>query len=157
MPYANLTINLSDADRQDIIDKIANIETSMPYLVQLTPAEKTIHLRLGKKTPAFFSTVLELAAQNAAILPGYFDLNALKGDVKDYQYLSDVLVQLTKLQTAVKHTMTALEQEGMLGSLNFYRHCQSASLLNVVGAQEAVNRLKPFMSKTNKKKKGKEE
>lgn len=54
MPYANLQINLSEAQKQNIIDDINNIMLSMNYLIHLSKKEKTKHLRLGNKSRSVF-------------------------------------------------------------------------------------------------------
>ena len=152
MPYANLTIGLTATKRQDIIDSITDLQERM-VLIQLTNTEKQNHYRLGKKAPVFFNKAIQLAHQNPDILPHYFNLASFKQDVQDHQYMSDILVQITQLQTAIKHTVTALEQESVRAALNFYKLCQTASAQNYVGAQEAVAQLKPLMNKTGKHKK----
>ena len=153
MPYANLSIGLNESNRQDYINAISDLQMQMNFLVQLTPKEKQNHYRLGKKAPVFFTKAIELARQNPALIPTYFNQAEFEQDVQDYQFMSDVLVQITQLQTAIKHTVIALEQESVRAALNFYKLCQTASAQNYVGAQEAVAQLKPLMNKTGKRKK----
>ena len=153
MPYANLSIGLDEAKRQDFINAISDMQMQMSFLVQLTPKEKQAHYRLGKKAPVFFNKAIELARQNPTLVPPYFNQANFEQDVLDHQYMSDILVQITQLQTAIKHTVIALEQESVRAALNFYKLCQTASAQNYVGAQEAVAQLKPLMNKSGKHKK----
>ena len=153
MPYANLSIALDETKRQNLINSIANLQTKMNFLVQLTTKEKKAHYRLGKKAPVFFNKAIELARQNPTLVPPYFNQAEFEQDVQDHQYMSDILVQITQLQTAIQHTVIALEQESVRAALNFYKLCQTASTQNFVGAQEAVAQLKPLMNKTGKHKK----
>jgi uncharacterized protein HemY len=150
MPYANLTIDLDDAQRQALLDKIAELESTMSYMVELIRKEKLSCLRLGPKAITFSITARELAQQNTHLLPPYFDLAAFAQDVQDYQYLSDVLVQLTKLQQGLQNTVIALEQESINAALDFYKHSKAASLQNVSGAQEVVRTLSQMMPKKGK-------
>jgi hypothetical protein len=56
--------------------------------------------------------------------------------------MSDLLVQINKMQQAIKDTTIAFEQESIRSALDFYKHCQSAAIQNVLGAQEAVKELR---------------
>jgi hypothetical protein len=150
MSYANLTIGLDATQRQDLLNQIAALETTMHFLVELTPKEKLQHLRLGTNAQTFVQMAKVLAVQNPHLLPVYFNLAAFEQDVQDYQYLSDALVQLTKVQHALQNTVVALEQESTRAALDFYKHCKAASNQNVLGAQEAVRELSKMMPKKGK-------
>lgn len=153
MPYANLNIGLSPAKRQALINQIAALQASMPYLVNLTPKEKVNYLKMGKKAPTFIKTALELAKQNPNMLPAYFDMPGFTADVQDHQFLSDALVQINSLQQAVANTVIALEQESIRAALDFYKHCQAAATQNIPRASATLAELQPMMAKTGKKKK----
>lgn len=150
MPYNNLSIGLTEAQRQAWLTLLADMETSMSFLVQLTPSEKRKHLRLGARTHAFITTSLELARQNPDILPPYFNQAEFEKDVQDFQFLGDILIQIKKLQQAIHDTVTALENESVNTALDFYKHCQTAANQNVLGAQEAARLLSPMMPKKGK-------
>lgn len=153
MPYANLSIGLDETKRQDYLNAISDLQMQMNFLVQLTPKEKQNHYRLGKKSFVFFTKAVELARQNPALIPPYFNQAEFEKDVQDHQFMSDVLVQITQLQAAIKDTVIALEQESVRAALTFYKFCLTASTQNYVGAHEALAQLKPIMNKTGKGKK----
>jgi len=153
MSYANLTIGLDAAKRQDLLNQIAALETSMDFLVELTAKEKRQHLRLGTTAQTFVQTAQVLAQQNQHLLPPYFNMAAFEQDVQDFNYLRDVLIQLIKVQDAVQNTVIALEQESMRSALDFFKHCKAASTQNVHGAQEATKQLSQMMPKKGKLKK----
>lgn len=150
MSYANLTIGLDDDQRQLLLDQIAKLESTMNFLIQLTPKERLNHLRLGTTAPTFVQTAKELASQNNHLVPSYFNVAGFLQDVQDYQYLSDVLVQINKLKNAIEHTVIALEQESVGAALDFYKHSKAAANQNVHGAQEVVRTLSQMMPKKGK-------
>lgn len=150
MSYANLTIGLNDTIRQDLLNQIAALESNMNFLVQLTHKEKLKHLRLGTKAQTFVQTAMMLANQNQHLLPAYLNMAGFEQDVQDFKFLSDILIQLSKVHQAVKDTVIALEQESVSTALDFYKHCQSASNQNVLGAQEVVRKLSLMMPKKGK-------
>lgn len=150
MSYANLTIGLDNTQRQNLLDQIAQLETTMNFLVLLTPKERLNHLRLGSIAPTFIQTAKELATQNPHLVPSYFNMPGFLQDAQDYQYLSDVLIQLNKLKNAVEHTVIALEQESINSALDFYKHSKAASMQDVSGAQEVVRTLSQMMPKKGK-------
>ena len=113
----------------------------MDFLVQLTPKEKLTHYCMGLKVPTFFATTAELARQNPNLLPAIFNLPEFEKDVQDHKHLSDVLVQIKKLEAAVQDTVVALEQECMRTSLFFYKQSQAAADQNYPGVATIVDRL----------------
>jgi hypothetical protein len=153
MPYANLSIGIDDNLRQTLLNFLSDMELNMNFLVQLTTEEKKKSLRLGIKTPAFLKRSVELAKQNPHLLPSYFNQAEFEKDVQDFEFMSDILVQIKKLQQAINDTTIALEQESVNAALDFYKHCQSAANQNVLGAQEAVKELSIIMPKKGKGKK----
>jgi hypothetical protein len=153
MPYANLSIGIDDNLRQTLFNFLSDMELNMSFLVQLTPVEKKKYLRLGTKSSAFLSRAVELAKQNPNILPTYFNQTEFEKDVRDFETMSDLLVQINKMQQAIKDTTIAFEQESIRSALDFYKHCQSAAIQNVLGAQEAVKELSVIMPKKGKAKK----
>jgi DNA-binding FrmR family transcriptional regulator len=155
MPYANLSIGLDNTMRQQLLNDVAELKSKMDFLIKLTSTEKKQHLRLGKKASVFFSHSIMLAKQHPEVLPNYFNLADMEQDVQDHHFLSDVLVQISSLQAAIKDTTIALEQESMRAALNIYKHFQAASTQQVVGAQKALETLKPMMNKSGKMKKEK--
>jgi hypothetical protein len=150
MPYANLSIGIDENLRQTLLNFLSDMELNMSFLVQLTPAEKKKYLRLGAKSPAFLSRAVELAKQNPQVLPNYFNQAEFEKDVQDFEIMSDLLVQINKLQQAIKDTKMAFEQESIRAALDFYKHCQSAANQNVAGSQEVVKELSSIMPKKGK-------
>ena len=155
MPYANLQINLSEAQKQNIIDDINNILLSMNYLIHLSKKEKTKHLRLGNKAEAFFTRALELAKENPQLLMPAFSISAMEQDIEAWQKLRDIQVQVSRLLDGLNSTIIALEKENVSASIHFYNMSLSASKQNVVGASTVVENLAPMLPRTGKRTKKK--
>jgi len=145
MPYANLQIGMTEAQQQDYVDRINQLQADMDFLIQLTSKERVKGLRMGTKAPAFIQKGQQLLPQNTHLLPTYYNVAAFEQDAQDYTHLMGIRTQARKLLSGLDDTIRALEQECVATLLDFYKHAQSASRQNVKGASTAVEQLRPFM------------
>ena len=81
MSENRVSASLGDAEKTALLGAIANLKSSLPFLIDLTPEERRALPKLGDKSRAFVSKALEVAIQNEDILPRSFDLEEFKRDV----------------------------------------------------------------------------
>lgn len=86
MPDNRISASLSQADRQAVIDAINTIRAKLPFLVDLSPEERRSLPRMGDKSRGFVTLALEVATQNADILPRSFDVEDMRKDVELLEY-----------------------------------------------------------------------
>lgn len=61
-----IVATLSVADRDKVLDSIAQIRTLLPFLIDLTPEERQALPKMGDKSRAFVSQALQLAEHGEA-------------------------------------------------------------------------------------------
>jgi hypothetical protein len=151
MPYGKIQANLNEVTRDTIVAYINQLFVLMPFLVLITAKEKNKGLRLGKKTGVLFSRADSLVPNNLNIIPPTFSPSDMHSSIIDWQFLSDILVQLKRVLDAVACTQIALEQQTMKDCLYFYKLAQNAAKQNIPGAAELVEELEPLMPRSGKK------
>jgi hypothetical protein len=69
-----ISATLSQTDQQAVLDAINTIRTKLPFLVDLSPEDRHALPKMGDKSRGFVSQALDVATQNADILPRNFDV-----------------------------------------------------------------------------------
>ena len=74
MPTNRIDASLSDTDRDAILAAIDLIESKLPFLEDLMPAERRDLPKMGTKSEGFIHHADVLARQDDSFLPCNFDL-----------------------------------------------------------------------------------
>jgi hypothetical protein len=127
MPYNNISAELSPQDLADIQAAIETIASKLPFLVNLTAAERRQLFKMGDKSLAFVNNSIVAARQNQEIMPSSFDLPELNRDFELAKALNDVLSNLKKITEEVDDTLIAVGSEAMRSSLNIYDYVKAAA------------------------------
>jgi hypothetical protein len=152
MPYQNIDATLTDADRDQILLKLDEVKTLLPFLVNLTERDKKGQLKLGNQTEKFFVDVLKILNINPIYKPPFVDDQGYGTDLNLYITLLMVEAKIKGLVESIADTRFALAQEMMTPALAVYRSVQTAARANVPGSDTVLNELKPYFKKTRKKK-----
>ena len=143
MPDDNrISASLTDANKTAILQKIADIRALLPFLVNLTPAERQELPKLGEKTLGFDEKCASYMAQNPKLVPGFVDLAELDKDRALRAPLSDVVRELYALTQAVDDTVTLVGHEIYMSELAFYQNVRQAAKRSITGAQPIYDDLK---------------
>lgn len=62
----------STKDQEVVMTAIATIRQTLPFLIDLTTAERVAIPKLGARTQAFVKKALDVGTQNSAMLPASF-------------------------------------------------------------------------------------
>lgn len=151
MPYANLQITLTDAERTAILTKIDELKALLPFMVNLTKKEKTKGRRLGAKAQKLFIDVLELITTSPEYKPAYINRDDMAADLDIYIALLAMELKVKMLAEGLADTRLALEQEMIRPSLAIYAGVQQAALANVPGSDSALEKLKIYFKKRKEK------
>lgn len=154
MAYQNISAELKDNEKQEILDLIHQIESKLPFLINLTSDERHSLPKMGDKTVAFVDKAIELAQRNPALVPPYVNLDELARDFELANKLRDIVNAITVLYEKISDTYLAVGSEAYVAALAFYNSAKAAAKLNVPGTDVIVNELgKRFVKKTNSQEK----
>ncbi len=127
MPYANLSVKLTDRQLAEIQEALTTIRVTLPFLIALTPEERKTILKLGDKSVAFADKALEAARAHPEILPAGFALAEFEKDAALVQQLSQLKSELSSLLEAVDDTLMAAGNETMTHSVTVYSYVKTAA------------------------------
>lgn len=142
MPYGNISVVLSDEDRDAVLAKFMEAWGLLTFLINLTPDEMKAMPKMGDKSVSFVDKSLEYAAGNPKLVPPYLDAAELKKDVVLAKQLQPIHKLLNQLFDAVDATYTAVGSEAYVESLSFYNSVRDAAKRNVPGADAIYQDLK---------------
>ncbi|OWY24127.1 hypothetical protein C7N43_23760 [Sphingobacteriales bacterium UPWRP_1] len=158
MPYANLTPVFTPAQLQLALQLISDCRTQLPFLVNLTPQERTGYLRLGPNAAAFFNKAINHCQNNPHLMPPFMALAEWQNDHEVYKHLEVLLAQVRVLEQAIADTVIALRQENTVAAMSFYKMVKMAATQNVPGTDAILADLQPMLPgiKANRKAKNKQ-
>lgn len=141
MPYTNIDATITDAQRTNIFAGISQVESNLPFLVNLTPQERQGLPKMGSATQSFVSKALEIAANNPQFVPPYVDVDAMRRDYDLAVRLQGIEMQLASVLEKVADTNTAAGSEAFVTGLTLYNSLKAAAKVNVPGAKALVTEL----------------
>lgn len=122
------------ADQQNaVMGLIGQIQSLLPFLIDLNADERRALPKLGDKSRAFVDQGLVLAVQNPGILPRSFDLDEYQRDVSLVRQLEPLVLALAQLQGRLEDTFLAAGSDAYSQTLLVY---QAAKLAGKNGALE---------------------
>ena len=126
MSYQNIDATLSAADMQDIKDKLAEIRSKLPFLVNLTIDERRSLRKAGPASVSFVQNAQATAGDNAKILPASFDAEGFARDVNLFAALSELQTVVESLASEIDDTRLAVGAEAMQGAAQTYKYVKTA-------------------------------
>jgi len=109
MPQTNLVSAKPDpAAAAAVKAALATARQKLPYLVDLSPAQRHDLPKMGPNTYPFVVRILEMAKANPQHVPPSFDLAAFEQDRAVWEELAPIAVQLMQFNELFKDTMLAL-------------------------------------------------
>lgn len=145
MPYQNLTSTLDAAALTPINTALTTVQTALaPHSINLTPDEIKKMYKMGTNRQALGIRAIQLAGDNATLVPSYFSLAAIRQDMDRYTNLVGLEARLEQLLAGVRDGRMASGSEVMFFVKGFYQSLQTAAGQNVPGAKALVDQLAPF-------------
>lgn len=117
--------------QQAVLKAISDIQTQLPFLIDLTIADRRGLPKLGDKGRAFIDKGLVLATQNDGILPRNFDIEQYRREVTMVRELEPLILAFRQLMKRLEDTYTAVGSDAYSQTLVVY---QTAKLANKNGA-----------------------
>lgn len=135
--------SIPQAELDEIILSINKAITLMrPYVVTLTPEERSDLAKLSDKTLAFVEKTNSYALANPQLCPAYFDQAAFAIDFADYRSLRPLVVLTEQLLHNIDDTMMVAGSEAFIASLSFYNSAKDAAKRDIPGAKAVYDDLK---------------
>jgi hypothetical protein len=120
-----ISATLSQTDQQAVLDAINTIRTKLPFLVDLSPEDRHALPKMGDKSRGFVSQALDVATQNADILPRNFDVAEMRKDVELVASLSPIMTALAQLFELVEDTYMEVGSEAYTSALLVYQYTRA--------------------------------
>lgn len=135
-----ISADLSQADQQAVLAAIQTIKQKLPFLIDLTPEDRRTLPKMGDKSRAFVQQALDIATQNADILPRSFDVEEMRKDVELFSALSPLVTALSQLQELVEDSYLAVGSEAYTAALLVYQYARSGGKGSALdGALDALS------------------
>lgn len=112
------------ADRQAVLDALALVRTKLPFLIDLTTADRQSLLRMGDKSRAFVNQALTVAEQDDSFLPRSFDSAEMRQDVELIEALAPIMTAVTQLNELLGDTFALVGSDAYAAALVVYSSAQ---------------------------------
>lgn len=142
MPYQNLTASLTDAEKSNILDRLNQIQTALPFLINLTSDERMSFYKMGDKSVSFVEKALEYAGNNPHLVAPYTNVSELGSDLALAKQLAPIVQQVNSLAEKLNDTYMAAGSEAMSAASGFYLTVKNATKMNVPGVDAIYSDLK---------------
>lgn len=128
MPKNQISATISDQTLAQIETKISEIRQLLsPYLVNLTPEERTKLPKMSDKSVSFVSKVMEYIKTNPDLIPPMMDKEEMEKDFKLNQSLQPVFKILKQLSENVSETLMLTGHEAYVQALLYYATVKMAA------------------------------
>lgn len=151
MAYGNISYDMPEEHFTEILESINLIAERLPFLVNLSPAERQQVLKLTPRDADFVADVRFATNKFPDIFPNVFDRAEYHRDVALFDQLSDVRQHMESLFEKIKFTEMALGGEVMKKANEGYQFVQAASK-TIPGIQTLAEKMKHRYKNAGKKK-----
>jgi len=111
---------ISGEDKTSIDTSIAAIQGKLPFLVSLSPKEKSSLFKVGENYKPFIQKAAQVISNHPEIMPGIFNTSGFLKDYNLFVSLEPILIKLRELTEALDDTVTAAGSDALLSSLEIY-------------------------------------
>ena len=120
--YVRLIKGELPTDQQSaLLQAISDIQSKLPFLLDLTTADRRSLPKLGDKSRAFIDHGLVLATQNTGILPRNFDLEQYSQEVMLVRQLEPVILAMRQLMKRMEDNFMAIGSDAYSQTLVIYQ------------------------------------
>jgi hypothetical protein len=149
MPNNTISAILSPADQEVIFDAIAIMKDKLGFAVGLTQEERKGISRMGDKTRAFVSKAIEVATQNAEIMPRCLDVDEMRKDVELVEALYPIMLAISQLQELIEDTYLLAGSEAYAAARMAYNSARANG--KAMGLDAAVEEMGRRYSRRSRK------
>ncbi|RTL60744.1 MAG: hypothetical protein EKK37_00900 [Sphingobacteriales bacterium] len=133
---------VTDKELTSVKALLQELKDKLAFTINLTPEERKQLYKVDERRVSFVENACREMETNSSILPGFFNVQSAKDDLKLYQQLKEIEVQLEQLLDSVYDTRVQAGHRAMQASRLFYNSVQQAKASGVVGADSLHQLLK---------------
>ncbi|UCH94543.1 MAG: hypothetical protein JSV88_30345 [Candidatus Aminicenantes bacterium] len=161
MAYKNISAQLSDEDKSQVLQKLKEIESLLPFIVNLSPGERKTIPNMGRKSLKFVESALGYAKKHPNFVPPYMNVDEQQKDLEVTKQLYEILEVLEPLWEKVNDTCFASGAEAYHAARVFYNSVKGAAKAGIPGvdiiARELGKTFERSSSSSSKEQEKKEE
>lgn len=151
MPYQNIDVTVSAADVTAVKDAFASILSKLPFLVNLTSAERQSIAKTGPDSLSFVQNALSAAQSNPDVFPASFDSPGFQRDVALFAVLTELQTLAESLTSQLDDTRLAVGGEAMRAAIQTYNYIK-AGAKNTPGLKPVAEQLGARFQKAGRQK-----
>jgi len=131
--YKNISAQMSEEIKNQVIQKLKEVESLLPFIVDLSPDEIRSLPKLGRKSLKFVESALTYARQHPNFVPPYLNVNEQERDLQLTRQLVEIMEVLNPLSEKVNDTCFAAGAEAYASARVFYGSIKAAARAGVPG------------------------
>ena len=125
-----ISVDFATTDKDNVLHKIKDVSTSMPFLIGLSEDERKRYGNMGPKSVEYVKQCLEGALNFPEELKSNFSVEEFQKDVKLVDNLFGIKIALTGLLESVNDTLNAAGIDAMGASSEVYDSLKSSAKSN---------------------------
>lgn len=142
MAYSNLSVKLSAEQKNDIIGKLVDLKSVLPFLISLTVKERISLRKLGGKRKGFLIDIHTLAKAHPDAIPKVVDIEEFGIDAQLFADLSDIMGYLLPIYEGMQDTILAVGSEALKAADICYGNLKLAEKSNNTQLRQALAEIK---------------
>jgi hypothetical protein len=127
MGYMNISAAIAAADKTAVQTAIQTIKTKLPFLINLSSAERVKLRKMGAVRTSYVQDVYQAVLANPGTVPSGFNTAEYGKDLQLYRDLSDIMSWLRPVFDSIESTNMALSFELMKQTDECYGHLKVAA------------------------------
>ena len=142
-----ISASLSEQDMTDIMAAFATIKAKLPFLINLSPQEKTRMPNIGTERGGLVETFNNEMGLHPDLIPTFIDMPELAKDTELLTRLETIRSCANELCEGINDTHKAVGNDMYLSYLSFYNNVKQAAKRAVVGADSIYQNLRRFFER----------
>jgi hypothetical protein len=138
---------LSAQDMTDIMAAFATIKAKLPFLINLSPAEKRRMPNISTERGGMVDTFTSEMGLHPELIPAFIDMPELQQDTALITQLETIRSCANELCEGINDTHQAVGSDMYLAYLSFYNNVKQAAKRAVVGADAIYQNLRRFFQR----------
>jgi len=131
--YKNISATLDNNVKDQVIQRLREIESMMPFVINLTPTERRTIPKMGKAALKFVENALGYSEKHPNLVPPFLNITEERTDFQLTMQLFEIMEVLEPLWEKVSDTYYAVGAEAYAQARIFYKSVKSAARSEVPG------------------------
>jgi hypothetical protein len=137
-----ISIEIPAADLQIVKDALATIQTTIAYVLALTPEQRKTIPKMSDGMVPFVGKVIDYATSDPQFTPPYMDVPEMKKDFDATTALLPLLRTVDQIEDNLNDTTMLAGSEAYIAALSYYNSVKMAAKMNIPGAKAIYDDLR---------------